>query len=301
MNFYNVHIPFNGGEIYCEVTDYNAINDGREIIFVLPGGPGLSMESYKVPPILMLTSKKHLVFLDPPGTGGSRNFKNSDCDINLYIESIEAIRRFFNFNKISLLGVSYGTMVSIGYGVKYSENLDSLILVAGAPSYHFIEKAKQNLLEKGSKAQNDICEKFLWNGTFSSSDDVDNFFNIMAPLYSKSVRDGLRSSLFSNNVKKYDYPFSLLNIAFSSNFWFFDYTRDLKNILCPVLLCNGKEDWINDPCFARIINHEIINSKLYLLDSGHSILYDQPEMFYKITIDFFDSMQSKYSLEYNKF
>ncbi len=187
-------------------------------------------------------------------------------------------------------------MVAIGYGVKYSENLDSLILVAGASSYHFIEKAKQNLLENGSKDQNDICEKFLWSGAFSSSDDVDNFFSIMAPLYSKSVRDDLRCSLFGNRAKKYDYPFSLLNIAFSSNFWLFDYTRDLKNILCPVLLCSGKEDWINDPCFARTISHEVINSKLYLLDSGHSVLYDQPEIFYKITMDFLGGLKNEYLL-----
>lgn len=301
MSFYNVRVPFNRGEIYCEITDYDTINDGRKIIFVLPGGPGLSMENYKITPILMLTSKKHLVFLDPPGTGRSRNFKSSDCDINLYIESIEAIRRFFNFNKISLLGVSYGAMASLGYGVKYSGNLDSLLLVAGASSYHFIEKAKQNLLEKGSKEQNDICERFLWNGAFSSSDDVDKFFSIMASLYSKSVRDGLRGSLFGNSVNKYDYPFPLLNMAFSSNFWLFDYTRNLKNILCPVLLCTGKEDWINDPCFSRIINHEVISSKLHLLDSGHSVLYDQPEMFYKITADFLDSLQSEHLLECNKF
>jgi proline iminopeptidase len=284
--FQSVEIPFNEGYIYCEISDYETITRTSNVMFVLSGGPGLSMLNYQIDPVLKLRTQNHLVFLDPPGTGKSRKFTANNCNMEQYIECIECIRQFFDLKKITLLGVSYGTMVAIGYSLKYAKAIKSMVLVAGASSYHFLEKAKQNVLEHGSKEQYDLCNKLLWEGKFSCSEEVANFFYILGPLYSKTLKKSGGGSILSDKLKQYDYPFALLNLAFSSDFWQFDYTKDLKNISCPVLILSGKEDWINDPFFAKIMGREIEHSTVHILDSGHSILYDQPEAFYSLTSAF---------------
>ncbi len=291
---HSVEMPFDDGYIYCEITNYETMTNNSNVVFILPGGPGLSMLNYQVVPILKLQTKSHLIFLDPPGTGQSRKFKEENCNMQQYIECIECIRRFFDFKKITLLGISYGTMVAVGYSIKYGENIAGMILVAGAASYHFLEKAKKNVLKDGSKEQHELCNQLLWNGKFSSSEDVAKFFYILGPLYSKTLREKSGGgSILSDKLKQYDYPFTLLNLAFSTDFWRFDYTENLKNISCPVLILSGKEDWINDPCFAKIMGHEIKYSTIHILDSGHSILYDQPESFYELASAFLSEIFQK--------
>jgi proline iminopeptidase len=284
--FHSVEIPFDDGYVHCEITNYATMTNDSNVVFILPGGPGLSMLNYQIEPILKLQTKNHLVFLDPPGTGKSRKFKEERCNMQQYIECIECIRQFFDFKKVTLLGISYGTMVAVGYSIKYGKTLAGMILVAGAASYHFLEKAKENVLEYGSKEQYDLCNQLLWEGKFSSSEDVSKFFSILGALYSKTLRKSGGGSILSDKLKQYDYPFALLNLAFSSNFWQFDYTVDLKNISSPVLILSGKEDWINDPRFAKIMGREIKHSTVHILDSGHSVLYDQPEAFYELASAF---------------
>src|SRR3990167_5159131 len=95
------------------------------------------------------------------------------------IDDIESIRSHYGYEKISILGTSYGSMTGLGYATKYSQHIHKLILVAGASSYKFLDQAKINLHHRGTLEQQEICDKFLWGGNFSSQSDIDDFFSIM--------------------------------------------------------------------------------------------------------------------------
>lgn len=172
-----------GGSIYCEITDYDDINDGKPIVFVLAGGPGFSHTTYKSSQAIMsLQEHAHLVFFDPANCGQSNGYNDEDCNLDLYAKIVEGIRQHFDFDKIVLLGTSYGSMAAMGYAVSYPDNLNGLVLVAGAPSYHFLEKAKENLQDRGTQEQINICNEKVWPGKFKSADEVQAFLAIMTPL-----------------------------------------------------------------------------------------------------------------------
>jgi len=279
-----------GGSIYCEITGYNDINDGKPIVFVLAGGPGFSHTTYKNnQSIMSLQEHTHLVFFDPANCGESQGFNNEDCDLDLYIKIVEGIRQYFNFDEIVLLGTSYGAMAAMGYAVTHPDNLNGLILVAGAPSYHFLEKAKENLQEKGTEEQINICNKKLWPGKFNSSNDVQEFLGIMTSLYSNKAKNQNNTEPYKSN--DYQFPYELLNVAFGQDFWEFDYTDKLGNITCETTIIVGEDDWINDPSFAEQMYNGIENSTLHIIEnSGHSVSYDQPVLYQTIISNFLQQL-----------
>jgi proline iminopeptidase len=290
MSNYTVMVPVKGGKLYCEITDFDCIDDNKQVVFVLAGGPGFSLETYKNnPSINFFSNIAHLVFFDPGNCGKSRGFDNSKCTLNKYIEDIEAVRRHFNFQKITLLGTSYGSMAAVGYAIKYPAHLQGMILVAGAPSYHFIAKAKENLIKKGTPEQIKFCTEIFWPGKFESSDQAKYFFSLMAPLYSNKVRFKNAPSPYKND--SYIYPYELLNVAFSSEFWRFDYTPYLNDISVPTLILSGENDWINDPIFAKQMAKEIPNSQLNIIsESGHTISFDAPEEYKSVISNFITNL-----------
>ena len=123
-----------------------------------------------------------LILFDPRGCGGSESSDAKYCTIDHYIDDLEAIRSHFSAEKIILLGGSYGAMASLGYAIQNPAHLSKLILLAGAPSYKFIETAKQNLEKLGSDAQKAVAQK-LWNGTFRDANEFSDYYTIISLLF----------------------------------------------------------------------------------------------------------------------
>jgi len=168
--------------LYVEILTKNNISFGtRSIMLLVPGGPGGNHTVFNaIKEDLFQFSD--LILFDPRGCGNSDDADPIFCTIDHYINDIEAIRKHFNLNKIILLGGSYGAMASMGYAIKFGLFVEKLILIAGAPSFHFIETAQKNLKERGTPEQNKAAED-LWNGTFKNSEHFKEYYKIMASLY----------------------------------------------------------------------------------------------------------------------
>src|SRR3989338_5411864 len=133
-----------GTEIYFDVAGMQIAPDGNNLIkkpvlFLIHGGPGGNHIHFKYDSI-KLQQYAQLVFIDQRGCGWSKKSKNSDYTLENNIEDIEALRKHLGLERISILGISYGGMVAQGYAIRYSKNVDKLILAVTAPSYHFIDE-----------------------------------------------------------------------------------------------------------------------------------------------------------------
>lgn len=252
-------------------------------LFLLPGGPGLDHLVYKVG---LPEFEEHftVVYYDPRGCGKSLGFDESSFTLEKNIADIEAMRVSLNIEKIMVLGHSYGSMVALGYAVKYPQNVEKLILSAGAPCSDFLKKAKENLLARGNQEQIKICEKYLWPGEFSTQEQVDQFFNVMRGLYSRRVGENPELANQFNSLIKCNYlP---VNAAFKNDFWNYNFLNDLHRIACRTQIISGKRDWINDPMFAEMMHQGIRNSILTTFDTGHSFTFDCHDEYVKTCIDF---------------
>jgi proline iminopeptidase len=267
-------------KIAYEITEPETLHDGRYILFILPGGPGLDSSIYK-PFYSQLQTVAHLIFLDPRGCGMSDKYELASCyTMDGYTDDIRMLCHHLSLNKVSLLGVSYGSMVALNFAVKYKEEIiiEKLFLIGGAPSYRFIEQAKKNLLARGIQPQIDVCNKWLWDGSFESAEDLIEYNIIMRPLYSLSAAK-------SNTPLSYQTKWVVepVNEAWRTQFWRFDLVNQLHQIKAEkTYIIFGKYDWINDPSFAIEMNKYIHSSQLFLLESGHSIASDQPEVLKQI-------------------
>ena len=254
-------------------------------LFLLPGGPGLDHSVFKLG---LPEFEEHftVVYYDPRGCGQSVGFDENSFTLEKNIADIEAMRLSLNFEKIMLLGHSYGSMVALGYAVKYPQHVEKLVLSAGAPCSDFLQKAKENLLAIGNQAQIDICKQYLWPGKFSNQEQVKQFFTITRSLYSRRIAENPELVNQANPLIKCTY--ALVNAAFKSNFWNFNFLKDLHHITCKTQIVSGKYDWINDPIFAEMMHKGIQNSILTTFDTGHSFSFDCHDEYVKTCINFLE-------------
>jgi proline iminopeptidase len=271
-------LAIDNGHLYFTITDMDSLHDGRPIILFLSGGPGLSYTNYNKA-LKPLEKIAHLVYHDPRGCGQSSDFPTETYTMENNIDDAEKLRAHLNLKKIIVFGFSYGAMLAQGYAIKYPAPVSHLILAAGATSYQFIKKAKDNLRTRGTKQQIDLCEKILWPGNFSHPDDLYELLHVIFPLYSCKVAAKTMPSPFAEK-RPVPYAQAPINHAFQHDFFHFDYTQSLSKITCPTLILAGEHDWINDPCFAKEMHEKILNSELVLFkNSGHSMLTDVHEAF----------------------
>ncbi len=277
-----------GTEIYFDIAGMQLApvkNDfvERPVIFMLHGGPGGDHLRFKQSS-LELQELAQLIFIDHRGCGRSKKTKVNDYTLENNIEDIEALRQHLGLKQISILGTSYGGVVAQGYAIRYPKNLDKLILVVTAPSYRFIEEAKQNLLQRGTPEQISFS-KHLWNGTFKSVAQVTKFFKLMDSLYSTTAKKNRKKS-FGNTKTIWSYE--ALNKGFGDFLRRYDFIAKLKKISCPTLVLAGQEDWICSPAQSKIIAKHIPQAKLKIFKkAGHALSVDAHEQYIKTIKKFF--------------
>lgn len=275
-------------EIYFDVAGmqlapFNHDFIERPVIFMLHGGPGGDHLRFKQHS-LELQEIAQLIFIDHRGCGQSKKTKQKEYSLENNIEDIEALRQYLGLKRICLLGTSYGGMVAQGYAVRYPKNLDKLILVATAPSNKFIDEAKQYLQEKGTPKQIAISHH-LWNGTFKNHKHIMEFFKIMDPLYSTTMKKNPQPFY---RKSKTIWSHEALNQGFINLSREYNLISQLKKITCPTLILAGQHDWICSPAQSKIMKTHIKHATLKIFrNSGHAIAVDAHKQYIKTIKDFF--------------
>lgn len=270
------------------ITKDNKTLGSRQVILLVPGGPGGNHTVYNAVRENLLEFSD-LILFDPRGCGYSDFSEPEFCTLQHYINDIDSLRKYFQLSKIILMGGSYGAMASLGYVIQYGVHVEKLILVAGSPSYRFIETAQRNLKERGTLEQIKAAEN-LWNGTFKDPEHFKEYYKIMASLYLYKQIDA--KGLLPPTRPNIPYNISVTNLGFRDFLRKFDFEPWLQKISCETLILSGKNDWINDPSHATLMAHKIPKSTLVILENcSHFIWEDQRERFFKAIYEFLTTTQ----------
>ena len=103
-------------------------------IIVLHGGPGMD-QSYLLPQVLELAKDNEVIFYDQRGSGKSSEQPLDPSQINMkrFVQDLEAVRKYFGYGKIILLGHSWGGLLAAEYAIAYPQHVDALILLNSVP------------------------------------------------------------------------------------------------------------------------------------------------------------------------
>lgn len=284
-----------GVEIYYDISgsqfrpDKKGVLQEKPVLFLIHGGPGGNHINFKFD-CAELEKHAQLVYIDQRGCGMSGKTPASEYTLENNIEDIEALRIHLGLEKISVLGVSYGGMVAQGYAIKYSKNIDHLVLVVTAPSYHFIEDAKDYLKKYGTESQRKVCDRLLWPGKLKNKKDVVLYFNEMDPLYFYNKPRRRKIIVKDKNGKVMKIPSlatDVINNGFSTFLRDFNFIPKLKKIKCKTLVLAGQHDWICSPKHSRIIAENIKDSTLKIFPKcGHAMNHDAKKKYMKVVSDF---------------
>ena len=120
-------LAVNGTELFVH-------REGRgEPIIVIHGGPLLD-HGYMVEPLRPLADRYTLVFYDQRLSGRSAGSVDSaSVTIRNFAEDVDAVREALGYDRVHVLGHSWGGLIAMRYAIDHPDRVRSLILVSPMP------------------------------------------------------------------------------------------------------------------------------------------------------------------------
>ena len=274
-----MHASVRGTRIYFDIEGAGLVPDGDTMrehpaAFIIHGGPGGDHTGFK-PGMGRLADRLQLVYFDHRGQGRSDRGDPALYNLDENVEDMEALRRHLGLEKIVSIGTSYGGMVAMAHAARYPHAVSHLILIVTAAHGGFIARAADIVRRHGTPEQQRVCET-LWSGGFRTRDELQHYFDVMGPLYSRRYDPATAAA---GRARAMHEP-EPLNRAFGPDGFLrtFDLRPELARIAAPTLILAGRHDWICPPEFSEEIHRLLPGSDLRIFEnSSHSIRADEPD------------------------
>ena len=271
---------------------YDVFGSGTGVpLFVANGGPGFDHQYLLVSDAWdTLATTRKIVMWDQRGTGRSGPLKpGQSCTLADQINDLDALRAHLGFDKIDLMGHSWGGFLAMAYAARHPEHIVHLIISdSAAPRWRdtlFLFKdvypdvtARENayafttaLNEKDSAASAEAAIKLYESMLFYSTKHRDEFLAKMAnDKESRKV-----NHLVNQDVARFDLNPEIRKFRFST-----------------LVMC-GRFDMNVAPVIAYKIHEAIPGSKFVVFEkSGHMPFFEEPAKFVRVVNDFLSSNAS---------
>jgi len=267
-----------GGKLYYEV-----IGSGKETpLLLVNGGPGFDHTYLQTSPAWdTLAKNRRVIFYDQRGNGRSAPLKQGQsCTLADQIDDLEALRAHLGFEKVDILGSSWGGYLSMAYSARHPEHISHLILVdSAAPKWSdtiflfdqvFPETTEREAAgafarEFGDKAADDALIREYLSMIFYSPEKRDAFLAQIGPgAYNKEVNQKVTADLAR-----------------------FDLNPEIQKFRFPALVITGRYDMNVAPLVAYRIHKNIPGSRFVAFDkSSHLPFTEEPEAFNRTLEEF---------------
>ncbi len=265
-------------------------------LFLIAGGPGGS--HYGLRSFDSLSTTNTLVYFDAFGRGKSDTASDvTEYTLERDIEDFEELRKVMGFEKINILGHSYGGVVAQGYAIKYSQNVSHLILANSFHSFLMWQANDDNCNHEIKTNYPEVWEELMEvrkKGAVSSD-------KVHYDIYSKVPYGFLYAynpDKFVNRGRK-PYPNSLNRKLYyqmvgkdgdfivGNDIGNFDFRKDLKNLEMPILIIAGRYDRVAVPKMMVQFKEYCPQAQFVMFEkSGHNPQVEEPEKEFAIIREF---------------
>lgn len=247
---------------------YEVVGTGDPII-VVHGGPGLD-HNYLRPGLDVLATSHALIYYDQRGTGRS-DFPLDSASINLaaFVSDIDALRQVMGYDKVTVLGHSFGGLIAMAYAMAHPDNVTALILMDTAePGKRWQDEAARR--QKAARTPEDSTQLA---GLTASPGFAAHDAATLSEVYRVAFRstfldprriDDLNLELSPTTAHDGQEVARLLGGDMRDLDWW----GRLPSLSVPTLVMQGKADPM-PMAMARALVEAIPGARLAVLNSGH--------------------------------
>jgi len=263
-----------------ETLYFTSLGTGPKVVLI-PGGPGFGVSSLQMWAD-SLSQDFECILFDQRGTGLSSQAKLDSTTINLRraTDDLEDLRKSLGEDRLTLCGISWGSMLSLAYASNYPNNAHKIILVnSWGPDLSFDPIIWNDILEmRRYPIEKDSLE--YWNK------QPDNEISIYKRKFFKTAPH------FFNHEIGYKYmPTMLGSWTFYSEMYIlmekniianYNLNAKLKNYRNHCIVIRGRQDIV--PAEAMYQLMEVMpQTKIYVIERcGHYPHLEQPHEFFPL-------------------
>ena len=267
-----------GATIYYEVR-----GDGPGTpLFLANGGPGFDHGYLHVSDVWdQLAKDRPVIFWDQRGTGRSPVLKPlQSCTLADQISDLEALRDHLGYEKIDLLGHSWGGYLAMAYAARHPGRIAHLLIVdSAAPRWQDTLFLFDKMYPQTTERQEGLAFAMALGDADAIAAYLREYMSMLC--LSPEKRDALVAASASFVYRQ------SVNEAIHADLARFDLNPELRKLRVPTLVITGRYDFNVAPATAYAIHKAIPASRFVVFErSGHLPFYEEPEEFRRVVAEF---------------
>jgi len=281
-------LAVDGGRIW-----YHTVGSGPATpAILLHGGPGYA--SFYMKSLEALSADRPVVRYDQLGAGKSdKTTDTAMFNIAHFVRELDSLRSHLGYDRIHVVGHSWGTILGLEYYRAHPERVASLTLMSPALDIPTWERNAKRMV----KTLSDSAQKAIATREAEKNYDAPDYQKAVEEFYGKyvwrrPVQADLDSTLSSANMGLYNYMQGPSEFTITGTLKKYDATPFLKDVKVPVLFTVGEFDEADPPTVRK--HSQMTPGAKYAVISGaaHLVEWDNPDETNRVIRAFLQSVDS---------
>lgn len=285
------------GESYLPVPDgriwYRKTGTGTGIpVILLHGGPGFN--SYYLKSLEALGEDRPVIRYDQLGAGKSGPMTDTaNMTIAHFVRELDSLRSALGYERVHLVGHSWGTILGFEYYRAHPQHVASLTLASAALDIPGWERHARELVRTLSDSAQHAIQVREAEQKFDAPDyqhALEEFYGMY--VWRRPVAADLDSMMASANAAIYNYMQGPSEFTITGTLKTYDVTPLLGTIRVPTLYTVGEFDEANPPTIRRFASRTPGSRVEVIPGAAHVTTWDNPEVMVSVVRQFLRSVDS---------
>ena len=273
---------------------YRRVGTGDQLVVYVHGGPGSNFRGNGTLMDSLATRERTLVMYDQRGAGLSTVISDpARLTADDHVRDLEAVRNHFGASRMSLIGLSWGSGLTVLYAAKHPERVERLLLVSPMSPTRAYARARGAVLakiagEEAAKRQAAVVEAIKT----ADDDTVRALCREHSDLTFRNYLVRPTSSALKKAAERCEIPPAAIRNRFVvgsavfASLGDYDFRPLLRKLQHPVLVLEGADTTVPLDATAEWVQ-ALPNARWLLIPhAGHELFLDEPQAFLDAASEF---------------
>lgn len=281
-------LAVDGGRIWYKVSGSGTATPA----ILLHGGPGFA--SFYMKSLEALSDARPVVRYDQLGAGKADRITDTAMfNIGHFVRELDSLRAHLGYDKVHIVGHSWGTILGVEYYRAYPEHVTSLTLMSPALDIPAWERNAKRLVKTLPDSMQKAIAAREAEGNFKAPDyeaALGEFYGRY--VWRRPVQADLDSTMSHVNEAIYNYMQGPSEFTITGTLKKYDATPFLKDVKVPVLFTVGEFDEADPPTVRRHAQMTPGAKVSVIPGAAHVVQWDAPDETNRVVAAFLKSVDS---------